>query len=81
MVSGLLNSFEAFGDKQFLNQAQRTYSFLRENLISGAELMHTFQANKAKMEANLEDYAFMIRTALGLYQNTGNLDYLKQATN
>ena len=79
MVSGLLNSFEAFGDKQFLNQAQRTYSFLRENLISGAELMHTFQANKAKMEANLEDYAFMIRAALGLYQNTGNADYLEQA--
>ena len=79
MVSGLLNSFEAFGDKQFLNQAQRTYSFLRENLISGAELMHTFQANKAKMEANLEDYSFMIRAALGLYQNTGNVDYLEQA--
>jgi uncharacterized protein YyaL (SSP411 family) len=79
MVLGLLNSFEAFGDKQFLNQAQRTFTFLRENLISGAELMHTFQANKAKMEANLEDYAFMIRAALGLYQNTGNVDYLEQA--
>ncbi|MDC1216664.1 thioredoxin domain-containing protein [Flavobacteriaceae bacterium] len=79
MVSGLLNSFEAFGDKQFLKKAQRTFTFLRENLISGAELMHTFQANKAKMEANLEDYAFMIRAALGLYQNTGNIDYLEQA--
>ena len=79
MVSGLLNSFEAFGDKQFLNKAQRTFTFLRENLISGAELMHTFQANKAKMEANLEDYSFMIRAALGLYQNTGNVDYLEQA--
>ena len=79
MVLGLLNSFEAFGDKQFLNQAQRTFTFLRENLISGAELMHTFQANKTKMEANLEDYAFMIRAALGLYQNTGNVDYLEQA--
>ena len=79
MVSGLLNSYEAFGDKQFLNQAQRTYSFLRENLISSGELMHTFQANKSKIEANLEDYAFMIRASLGLYQNTGNLDYLKQA--
>ena len=79
MISGLLNSFEAFGDKQFLDQAQRTFAFLRENLISGAELMHTFQANEAKMEANLEDYAFMIRAALGLYQNTGNVDYLEQA--
>ena len=79
MVSGLLNSFEAFGDKQFLIQAQRTFTFLRENLVSGAELMHTFQANEAKMEANLEDYAFMIRAALGLYQNTGNIDYLEQA--
>ena len=79
MILGLLNSFEAFGDKQFLKQAQRTFSFLQENLISGAELMHTFQANEAKMEANLEDYAFIIRAALGLYQNTGNVDYLEQA--
>ncbi len=76
MILGLLSSFEAFGDEQFLVQAKRTFSFLKENLISKGELMHTFQINEAKIEANLEDYAFTIKALLSLYQNTGDLDYL-----
>ena len=41
--------------------------------------MHTFQLNQAKIYANLEDYAFTIRAALSLYQNTGNINYLEIA--
>jgi len=79
MILGLLSSFEAFGDEQFLIQAKKTFLFLKENLISGGKLMHTFQDNQSKIEANLEDYAFTIRAALGLYQNTGNVNYLEQS--
>ena len=79
MVTGLLNAYEAFGDDQFLNQAKKTFSFIKENLILKGELMHTYQADEAKMEANLEDYAFTIKAALNLYQNTGIRSYLNQA--
>ena len=79
MVTGLLNAYEAFGDDQFLNQAKKTFSFIKENLILKGELMHTYQADEAKMEANLEDYAFTIKAALNLYQNTGMHSYLNQA--
>lgn len=79
MILGLLSSFEAFGDEQFLNQAKKIFSYLEENLISRGKLMHTFQANESKIEANLEDYAFVIKASLGLYQNTGNTYYLEQA--
>ena len=79
MVTGLLNAYEAFGDDQFLNQAKKTFSFIKENLILKGELMHTYQADEAKMEANLEDYAFTIQAALNLYQNTGMHSYLNQA--
>ena len=41
--------------------------------------MHTYQSNKAKIEANLEDYAFTITAALDLYENTGNTYYLDKA--
>ena len=50
-ILGLLCSYEAFDDEQFLVQA--------------------------KIDANLEDYAFIIRAALSLYQNTGNVIYLE----
>lgn len=79
MILGLISSFEAFGDEEFLIQAEKTFLFLKENLILEGELMHTFQANQSKLEGNLEDYAFTIRAALGLYQNTGNINYLEQS--
>ena len=78
MILGLMNSFEAFGDEQFLIQAKKTFSFIKENLIFKGDLMHTFQVKEAKLEANLEDYAFTIRAALSLYQNTGNINYLEE---
>ena len=79
IILGLLSSFEAFGDEQFLIQAKKTFSFLRNKLILKGDLMHTFQLNQAKIDANLEDYAFTIRAALSLYQNTGNINYLEIA--
>ena len=41
--------------------------------------MHTYQAKKAKIDGNLEDYAFTINAALDLYENTGDTYYLKKA--
>ena len=79
MVSGLISAYEAFTDNSYLNQAKQTYTFIQDHLIVKGELMHTYQANKAKMEANLEDYAFTIKAALDLYKNTGTIDYLTQA--
>jgi len=42
--------------------------------------MHTYQNGEAKIEANLEDYAFTLKAALDLYKNTGNTAYLERAT-
>jgi hypothetical protein len=79
MISGLVCAFEAFGDTIFINHAEETFRFLLKNLFSSEKLMHTYQANEAKIEANLEDYAFTIQAALDLYKNTGTILYLEQA--
>ena len=79
MVSGLISAFEAFEDEIFLIQAKETFQFIQKNLVIKGNLMHTYQSNKAKIEANLEDYAFTITAALDLYENTGNTYYLETA--
>ena len=79
MVSGLITAFEAFEDEIFLIQAKETFQFIQNNLVINDNLMHTYQSNKAKIEANLEDYAFTITAALDLYENTGNTYYLEKA--
>ena len=79
MISGLISAFEAFEDETFLIQAKKTFQFIQNNLVINDNLMHTYQSNKAKIEANLEDYAFTITAALDLYENTGNTYYLEKA--
>ena len=79
MVSGLISAFEAFEDEIFLIQAKETFQFIQNKLVINDNLMHTYQSNKAKIEANLEDYAFTITAALDLYENTGNTYYLEKA--
>ena len=79
MISGLIDAFEAFKDDKFLVQAKETFEFIDKNLFNKSGLMHTYQANSAKIEANLEDYAFTITAALDLYENTGNTYYLDKA--
>ena len=79
MVSGLITAFEAFEDEIFLIQAKETFQFIQNKLVINDNLMHTYQSNKAKIEANLEDYAFTITAALDLYENTGNTYYLEKA--
>jgi len=78
-ISGLVSAYEAFGDDVFLNKAEEAYFFICNNLFIKGKLMHTFQSNGAKLEGNLEDYAFMIKALLSLYQNTGKTQYLEQA--
>ena len=78
-ISGLVSAYEAFGDDVFLNKAEEAFLFIQNNLFQKGKLMHTFQANEAKLEGNLEDYAFTVKASLSLYQNTGKTQYLEQA--
>jgi uncharacterized protein YyaL (SSP411 family) len=80
MVSGLLTSYEAFSEDRFLDQAKKTFAFIEDQLMDGKKLMHTYQNGEAKIEANLEDYAFTLKAALDLYKTTGNTAYLERAT-
>jgi uncharacterized protein YyaL (SSP411 family) len=79
MISGLLSAYEAFQNDAFLDQAIETFDFIQQNLMVSGKLKHTYQVGQAKIEANLEDYAFTVRAALELYKNTGNTSYLEKA--
>ena len=79
LISGLITAYEAFSEEQYLEQAKETFDFLLNNLFLNGSLMHTYQRNEAKLEGNLEDYAFIIKSALDLYRVTGNTFYLDRA--
>jgi hypothetical protein len=79
MVDGLLEAYTSFGDEKYLTEAKATFEFLKLNNYSNNELVHSYTSNRRQKEVFLEDYAFMAKSALALFEVTLNLEYLDTA--
>ncbi len=79
MVQGLIDSYKAFGDHQFLDLALKTISFLETNVIVNGKVYRAFKNKHSTTEGFLEDYAFLIQAYSSLYQVTFREEYLKKA--
>jgi hypothetical protein len=78
-IKGLLDAYNAFGDKQFLHFAQGVINFIESNLIADGKVFRTFKNKRSTTEGFLEDYAFLIQAYIAIYQSTFNESYLYQA--
>lgn len=80
VVSGLVESFKAFGEAAYLELAEKNMDFLLNKLqpLPGV-LLHSYKNGHAKIEAFLEDYALVIQALIDLFEVTGKIDYLTQA--
>jgi uncharacterized protein YyaL (SSP411 family) len=79
LIVGLTQSYEAFGTKIFLEEAETVYRFIKTAAFKKNLLYHTVQQGTPKVEAFLEDYAFLIQAANALYRSTLNTQYLEDA--
>ena len=79
LIVGLTQSYEAFGTKKFLREAETVYRFIKTAAFKKNLLYHTVQQGTPKVEAFLEDYAFLIQAANALYRSTLNTQYLDDA--
>ncbi|MBK5278435.1 MAG: thioredoxin domain-containing protein [Bacteroidia bacterium] len=79
MVQGLIDSYKAFSEISFLDQALKTISFLEANLIQTEKIYRTFKNKRSDTEGFLEDYALLIQAYTSLYQVTFNEEWLLKA--
>lgn len=71
------DAYRAFGNKDYLEQAQKILSFLWDKQqTEKANLLRSYQT---KVEACLDDYAFFIEALIELYQETFEISYLEKA--
>jgi len=80
LVSGLCHSYDAFGEKKWLEHAER----LADLMLSACRredggLYHNYKDGEATINGYLEDYSFMIEGLLDLYQVTFKEKYLQEA--
>lgn len=79
-ISGLVSSYKAFGEHEYLELALANATFLKEKMISAdGEVFHSYKDSQAKISGFLEDYSFMIEACLALFEVTGETSWIELA--
>lgn len=79
LVSGLVQAGSYLLNGSYIKEAEALLHFIENYLIENYNLFHVYDGKKAKIFANLDDYAFLIRAYLDVYQVTFNVHYVLQA--
>ena len=80
MISALCCAARAFDSREYLDQAENTGRYLLEKMQDkDGNLLHSLRGVQSPVRGFLDDYAFMIRALIDLYQATDQAFYLDQA--
>ena len=80
MIDAFAYGYRVLGDERYLAAASKAAEFILNTLKKpDGELLHTYTAGVVKQDAYLDDYAFLIRGLLGLYEATGGNQWLNSA--
>jgi uncharacterized protein YyaL (SSP411 family) len=79
MLQGLADAYMAFQETSYLDLAVRNAHFIEKHLMEGDHLLRVFRAGKSSGPAFLEDYAFVIRGFIALYEAAFDEHWLQQA--
>lgn len=70
MIESLARAADAFDEPRYLMAAARAADFiLHEMKRSNGRLLHTWRGGQAKLDAYLDDYAFLIQALVTLYES------------
>ena len=71
-VSSFCKGFQVLEDEQYLRAAEGAVEFIKENLYREGLLLRRYRAGEAKYSGYLDDYAYLIRALLDLYESSLN---------
>lgn len=78
-VSALVKGYRVSGRDEYLQAAKNCISFIKSKMIQNGRLLRTLKDNSAKIDAYLEDYAYLTCALLDLFEIESNVQYLKSA--
>jgi uncharacterized protein YyaL (SSP411 family) len=80
MVTALCKAYAAMGEENYLELAEKNIQFIEEKMTTkGTTLLHTYKNGHAKIEAFLDDYAYLIQAYIHLQEVTANAHFLVKA--
>lgn len=80
MIAALARAGSVFNKPEYIEAAEQTVAFILANVsTSDKRLLHRYRDNDAALQANADDYAFLIWGLLELYDATFTIHYLETA--
>jgi uncharacterized protein len=67
-ICGLVDAYQAFDDGVLLEAARRNIQFIEDHVAEGERVYRSFKNQRSPVEGFLEDYAWLIKAYLKLYQ-------------
>jgi hypothetical protein len=79
MIGSLAFAGSRLKESSYTKAAERAARFLLKNMRSGGRLLRTYRDGEAKLNAYLDDYAFLIDGLLDLFEATNHKVWLNEA--
>jgi uncharacterized protein YyaL (SSP411 family) len=72
MIGAFAEAYKVLGDVAYREAAERAVGFVERALLRDGRLLRTWTAGEAKLDAYLDDYAFLVNALLDLYEATAD---------
>jgi uncharacterized protein YyaL (SSP411 family) len=79
MISAFARAYQVLGDESYRRAAERAVEFIYTHLQRDGRLLRTCKDGTAKLNAYLDDYAFLLNAVLDLYEGTFDLGLIARA--
>jgi uncharacterized protein len=80
MISAYAQGALVLGEPEYGDRAVRAAELVLDKLRSGGRLLRSYKDGVAKVDAYLDDYAFLVAGLLDLFEATGDPRWLREAT-
>ncbi len=79
MISAFAEAYKVLGRAEYRTAAERGLGFVLTRLVQDGRLLRTFTDGEAKLNAYLDDYAFLLNAVLDVYEATFDLALIDRA--
>jgi len=79
MISGVLDAYQTLGNPAYLAMAEKALAFLLERAYKNGRLFRTVTGGIGKLNAYLDDYAFLAAALIDAFEATAKPAYLDKA--
>ena len=78
MIGSFAYAGKELNEPKYIKAAQRAANFILDTMRKNGRLIHRYRQGEAKLDAYLDDYAFLADGLLELYEATGDKRWLDE---